>query len=85
MQNDCFILGAPDGTVWKYNLKSGEMDQLLFRCLSPVRDLCLSNDGEWVAVASEYEFVPSRSMWNANRVSLLTVVNLLLGSSVLMT
>jgi chromosome transmission fidelity protein 4 len=51
--NDSFIMGAEDGTVWKYGMNSGKMEQLLVRCALPVRDLAVSKDGEWVAVASE--------------------------------
>lgn len=46
-------MGAEDGTVWKYGIQSGKMEQLLVRCALPVRDLAVSKDGEWVAVASE--------------------------------
>lgn len=49
-------MGAEDGTVWKYELETGQMDKLLVRCALPVRDLSLSKDGDWVAVASEYAF-----------------------------
>ncbi|OJJ44164.1 hypothetical protein ASPZODRAFT_72494 [Penicilliopsis zonata CBS 506.65] len=51
--NDSFIMGAEDGTVWQYNLESGRMDKLLVRCALPVRDIDVSKDGEWVAVASD--------------------------------
>ncbi|KAE8551998.1 hypothetical protein EYB25_005889 [Talaromyces marneffei] len=51
--NDCFIIGAEDGTVWRYDLESGKMDKLLVRCALPVRDLAISSDGQWVAVASD--------------------------------
>lgn len=46
-------MGAEDGTVWKYGIESGKMEQLLVRCALPVRDLAVTKDGEWVAVASE--------------------------------
>jgi chromosome transmission fidelity protein 4 len=46
-------MGAEDGTVWQYNLQGGTMENLLVRCALPVRDVAISNDGEWVAVASE--------------------------------
>ncbi|KKZ64599.1 chromosome transmission fidelity protein 4 [[Emmonsia] crescens] len=51
--NDSFIMGAEDGTVWKYELETGQMDKLLVRCALPVRDLSLSKDKDWVAVASD--------------------------------
>jgi chromosome transmission fidelity protein 4 len=46
-------MGAEDGTVWQYELQSGKMEKLLVRCALPIRDLDISRDGEWVAVASE--------------------------------
>ncbi|ODH52892.1 hypothetical protein GX48_00759 [Paracoccidioides brasiliensis] len=51
--NDSFIMGGEDGTVWRYELETGQMDKLLVRCALPVRDLSLSKDGDWVAVASD--------------------------------
>ncbi|KAH8704239.1 chromosome segregation protein [Talaromyces proteolyticus] len=50
---DAFILGAEDGTVWRYDVETGKTDKLLVRCLLPVRDLAISSDGEWLAVASD--------------------------------
>ena len=46
-------MGAEDGTVWLYDLMSGKMQNLLVRCALPVRDIAVTRDGEWVAVASE--------------------------------
>ncbi|CAL5872316.1 uncharacterized protein PFLUO_LOCUS6577 [Penicillium psychrofluorescens] len=51
--NECFIMGAEDGTVWQYDITSGKMRNLLVRCALPVRDIAVSRDGEWVAVASD--------------------------------
>ncbi|KAF2229900.1 WD40 repeat-like protein [Viridothelium virens] len=51
--NDFFITGSEDGTVCKYSLESNSLDQILVRCTLPIRDLALSPDGNWVAVASE--------------------------------
>ncbi|PLB45388.1 chromosome segregation protein [Aspergillus steynii IBT 23096] len=51
--NESFIMGAEDGTVWQYEIGSGRMDKLLVRCALPVRDIAVSKDGEWVAVASD--------------------------------
>ena len=53
MQNESFIMGAEDGTVWKYETVTGVMDKLLVRCALPVRDIAISKDSEWAAVASE--------------------------------
>lgn len=46
-------MGAEDGTVWQYEMETGNMDKQLVRCTLPVRDMSISKDGEWVAVASE--------------------------------
>ncbi|PYH42603.1 chromosome segregation protein [Aspergillus saccharolyticus JOP 1030-1] len=51
--NDYFIMGAEDGTVWQYEILSGRMLKLLVRCMLPVRDIAISKDGEWAAVASD--------------------------------
>ncbi|KAI9691353.1 MAG: hypothetical protein M1820_009732 [Bogoriella megaspora] len=51
--NEFFITGSEDGTVCKYSLETNLFDQILVRCSLPVRDLALSPDGNWVAVASE--------------------------------
>lgn len=53
VQNESFIMGAEDGTVWQYEIQSGKMVKLLVRCMLPVRDIAISRDGEWAAVASE--------------------------------
>ncbi|KAJ5189761.1 Dihydroxy-acid/6-phosphogluconate dehydratase [Penicillium cf. griseofulvum] len=51
--NRSFIMGAEDGTVWKYDIMSGKMQNLLVRCALPVRDIAVTRDGEWIAVASD--------------------------------
>lgn len=51
--NDFFIIASEDGDVAKYSLVTRQLDEVLTRCASPVRDLALSPDGQWVAVASE--------------------------------
>ncbi|KAE8146135.1 chromosome segregation protein [Aspergillus avenaceus] len=51
--NDSFIMGAEDGTVWQYEIVSGRMEKLLVRCALPVRDIAVSADGDWVAIASD--------------------------------
>ena len=52
--NDFFVVGAEDGSVTKYSLLTNSMEEILVRCTLCVRDIALSPDGEWVAVASEY-------------------------------
>lgn len=51
--NDFFIIASDSGEVTKYNFVTKKMDEILLRCTAPVRDLALSPDGQWVAVASE--------------------------------
>ncbi|RPB26319.1 WD40 repeat-like protein [Terfezia boudieri ATCC MYA-4762] len=51
--NDKFIIGSEDGTVSLFNMSSNELDQILVRCSLPVRDVALSPDGNWAAVASD--------------------------------
>ena len=46
-------MGAEDGTVWQYEIESGKMEKLLVRCALPVRDIGISKDAEWAAIASE--------------------------------
>lgn len=52
-QNDFFLTGSEDGTVRVYSLETFLFDKLLTRCTLPIRDLALSPDGSWAAVASE--------------------------------
>ncbi|KAF2688654.1 chromosome segregation protein-like protein [Lentithecium fluviatile CBS 122367] len=51
--NDFFITGSEDGTVSKYSLESNRFEEILVRSTLPVRDVALSPDGNWVAVASD--------------------------------
>ncbi|KAF2742905.1 chromosome segregation protein-like protein [Sporormia fimetaria CBS 119925] len=48
-----FIVGAEDGTVCKYSLETNKLEQILVRTSLPVRDVALSPDGNWAAVASD--------------------------------
>ncbi|KAJ4287545.1 DNA polymerase alpha accessory factor Mcl1 [Kalmusia sp. IMI 367209] len=48
-----FITGAEDGTVNKYTLGANDGGDILWRSTLPVRDVALSPDGNWVAVASD--------------------------------
>lgn len=38
----------------KYSLENNRFDEMLVRTSLPVRDLSISPDGNWIAVASEY-------------------------------
>lgn len=51
--NDFCLIGAEDGSVTKYSLVTRELEEILLRCSMPVRDVALSPDGLWAAVASE--------------------------------
>lgn len=51
--NDFFIVGSEDGTVTKYSLHTNKLDQVLTRCTLPIRDIAISPDGNWAAVASD--------------------------------
>ncbi|KAH6670132.1 WD40-repeat-containing domain protein [Halenospora varia] len=51
--NDFFIAGAEDGTVSKYDFDSMSFDKYLVRSSLPIRDVCISPDGKWCAVASD--------------------------------
>ena len=51
--DDFFVAGAEDGSVCKYSLTTNSLDEILLRSTLPIRDVALSPDGLWVAVASE--------------------------------
>ena len=54
LQNDFFVTGSEDGTVCLYSLETYQYDKMLVRCSLPIRDVALSPDGTWAAVASEF-------------------------------
>ncbi|KAK4997373.1 DNA polymerase alpha accessory factor Mcl1 [Elasticomyces elasticus] len=51
--NGFFVVGSEDGTVCKYSLETNSLDGLLVRSTLPIRDIALSPDGIWAAVASD--------------------------------
>ncbi|TGO40320.1 hypothetical protein BHYA_0039g00620 [Botrytis hyacinthi] len=51
--NEFFVAGSEDGTVSKYSLDSMTFDKFLMRCSLPVRDIAISPNGKWCAVASD--------------------------------
>ncbi|KAL1306528.1 hypothetical protein AAFC00_005219 [Neodothiora populina] len=51
--NSFFVAGSEDGSVCKYSLSSNALDEVLVRSTLPVRDVALSPDGQWVAVATD--------------------------------
>ncbi|OBT85721.1 hypothetical protein VE02_05245 [Pseudogymnoascus sp. 03VT05] len=50
---DFFIAGSEDGTVSMYSMLTNAFDKFLVRCTLPIRDVKLSPDQSWVAVASD--------------------------------
>jgi chromosome transmission fidelity protein 4 len=53
IQNDFFVTGSEDGTVSMYSMATMTFEKFLVRCALPVRDVALSADGVWCAVASD--------------------------------
>ncbi|KAK4033880.1 Minichromosome loss protein 1 [Parachaetomium inaequale] len=51
--NAFFVAGAEDGTVSYYSLANNMFDKFLLRTSLPVRDVALSPDSKWCAVASD--------------------------------
>jgi chromosome transmission fidelity protein 4 len=47
------VVGSEDGTVSKYSFETNTLEEVLTRCSLPIRDVALSPDGNWVAVASD--------------------------------
>ncbi|KAL1584757.1 hypothetical protein WHR41_06925 [Cladosporium halotolerans] len=52
-RNDFFVVGSEDGSVTKYSLATNSLDEVLVRCSLPIRDVDISPDGQWCAVASD--------------------------------
>lgn len=51
--DDFFVVGSEDGTVSLYSILDAAFDKFLLRCSLPIRDVALSPDGRWCAVASD--------------------------------
>ncbi|KAI4285073.1 MAG: hypothetical protein L6R35_004740 [Caloplaca aegaea] len=51
--NNLFIAGAENGSVCVYSLETYLYEKMLTRCTLPIRDVALSPDGNWAAVASD--------------------------------
>ncbi|KAL8910955.1 MAG: hypothetical protein Q9172_007759 [Xanthocarpia lactea] len=63
--NEIFIAGSEDGSVAVYSLETYHYESLLTRCTLPIRDIALTPDGMWAAVASdelEIKIVDTRDM-----------------------
>ncbi|KAL7624348.1 DNA polymerase alpha accessory factor Mcl1 [Parahypoxylon ruwenzoriense] len=51
--NEFFVVGSEDGTVSLYSIPNATFDKFLLRCSLPIRDVALSPDSKWCAVASD--------------------------------
>jgi chromosome transmission fidelity protein 4 len=52
-QDEFFIIGSEDGNVSKFSLDTMSYEKYLTRCSLPIRDVTLSSNGKWCAVASD--------------------------------
>ncbi|PHH91311.1 hypothetical protein CDD83_1015 [Cordyceps sp. RAO-2017] len=50
---DFFVVGSEDGTVSLYSLSATTFERFLLRTSLPIREVALSSDWEWCAVASD--------------------------------
>ena len=48
----------------RFSLDNGKFEEILVRTTLPVRDVALSPDGNWIAVASEYVCGSNRPIWS---------------------
>lgn len=48
-----FVVGSEDGTVSLYSIETGSFERFLVRTSLPIRDVALTADGQWCAVASD--------------------------------
>ncbi|RYP89366.1 hypothetical protein DL770_004428 [Monosporascus sp. CRB-9-2] len=51
--DDFFVVGSEDGTVSLYSVSDAAFDKFLLRCSLPIREVALSPDSKWCAVASD--------------------------------
>ncbi|KAI1106733.1 WD40 repeat-like protein [Jackrogersella minutella] len=51
--DEFFVVGSEDGTVSLYSIPNATFDKFLLRCSLPIRDVALSPDSKWCAVASD--------------------------------
>ncbi|KAI1408173.1 WD40 repeat-like protein [Hypoxylon sp. FL1857] len=51
--DEFFVVGSEDGTVSLYSIPDAAFDKFLLRCSLPIRDVALSPDSKWCAVASD--------------------------------
>ncbi|KAF2003030.1 WD40 repeat-like protein, partial [Amniculicola lignicola CBS 123094] len=69
--NGFFITGSEDGTVCKFSLEDHKLEDILVRTTLPVRDIALSPDGNWVAVASDELVVKVVNTKNMSQIQVL--------------
>ncbi|KAI1330784.1 minichromosome loss protein [Xylariaceae sp. FL0255] len=50
---DFFVVGSEDGTLSLYSIPNASFDKFLLRTSLPIRDIALSPDSKWCAVASD--------------------------------
>ncbi|KAK5997314.1 Minichromosome loss protein 1 [Cladobotryum mycophilum] len=50
---DFFVVGSEDGTVSLYSLSAANFERFIIRTSLPIRDVSLSADSQWCAVASD--------------------------------
>ncbi|KAG5938317.1 hypothetical protein E4U53_008034 [Claviceps sorghi] len=50
---DIFVVGSEDGTVSLYGIETASFERFLLRTTLPIRDVALSRDSQWCAVASD--------------------------------
>ncbi|KAI1826878.1 minichromosome loss protein [Xylaria intraflava] len=51
--HDFFVVGSEDGTLSLYSIPNTSFDKFLLRTSLPIRDVALSPDSKWCAVASD--------------------------------
>ncbi|MCJ1416779.1 hypothetical protein MMC32_003117 [Xylographa parallela] len=69
--NEFFITGSEDGTVCMYSLETNQYEKMLTRCSLPIRDIALSPDGLWAAVASDELIVKIVNTRDSDRILFL--------------
>ncbi|KHN99222.1 WD40 repeat-like-containing domain protein [Metarhizium album ARSEF 1941] len=50
---DFFVVGSEDGTVSLFNIETANFERFLLRATLPIRDVALTRDSQWCAVASD--------------------------------
>ncbi|KAM0076662.1 DNA polymerase alpha accessory factor Mcl1 [Fusarium odoratissimum] len=51
--DEFFVVGSEDGTVSLYSLETNTFERFLTRTVLPIRDVALTDDRQWCAVASD--------------------------------